>query len=51
MDTATKTIVCGHCGSTQTWIEIEGSGSEMTEEVVCLCGWRVDQKIALARKS
>jgi len=36
------TVICPHCGTTNTFLELEGVGSMESLDVVCLCGWRVD---------
>jgi len=50
MDTsvlAKKTVICRHCGSTNTFLESDGVGSQQRYEVVCLCGWRADLRTGL----
>ena len=53
MDTATlqkRTVICRHCGSTNTFVESDGVGSQQRYEVVCLCGWRAELKVVLMKR-
>ena len=42
-----KTVICRHCGSTNTFVESDGVGSQQRYEVVCLCGWRAELRTGL----